>query len=110
MGIVETASFITAFLAGMAALFAPCCVGVLLPAFLASVFRTKTKIFLLTFVYYLGLLTIFVPLGLGVASLGEAFSRYHNVIFTIGGIFMLVLGISLILRKYFMLPIHVRPH
>ena len=109
MGIVETASFITAFLAGTAALFAPCCVGVLLPAYLASVFRTKTKIFLMTFVYYLGLLTIFVPLGLGVASLGEAFSRYHNVIFTIGGIFMLVLGISLILGKNFMLPIHVKP-
>lgn len=109
MGIVETASFITAFLAGMAALFAPCCVGVLLPSYLASVFRTKTKIFLMTFVYYLGLLTIFVPLGLGAASLGEAFSRYHNVIFTIGGIFMVVLGFSLILGRNFMLPLHVKP-
>ncbi|HEY4694559.1 MAG TPA: cytochrome c biogenesis protein CcdA [Candidatus Nanoarchaeia archaeon] len=109
MGIVETASFITAFLAGMAALFAPCCVGVLLPAYLASVFRTKAKIFLMTFVYYLGLLTVFVPLGLGIASLGEAFSRYHNVIFTLGGVFMVILGISLILGKNFMLPIHVKP-
>lgn len=109
MGIVETASLITAFLAGTAALFAPCCVGVLLPAYLASVFRTKTKIFLMTFIYYLGLLTVFLPLGLGVASLGEAFSRYHNVIFTLGGIFMVILGISLILGKNFMLPIHVKP-
>lgn len=109
MGIVETASFITAFLAGAAALFAPCCVGVLLPAYLASVFRTKTKIFLMTFVYYLGLLTVFLPLGLGVASLGEVFGRYHNVIFTLGGIFMVVLGFSLVVGKNIMLPMHVKP-
>src|SRR3990172_3828449 len=108
-GIVASASLITAFLAGMAALLAPCCIGVLLPSYLASVFRTKTKIFLMTFVYYLGLLTIFVPLGLGVASLGVAFSRYHNVIFALGGIFMLILGVSLIVGKTFMLPIHVKP-
>lgn len=109
MGIVETASLITAFLAGTAALFAPCCVGVLLPAYLASVFRTKTKIFLMTFVYYLGLLTVFLPLGLGAASLGAAFSRYHSVIFTIGGLFMIVLGLSLVVGKNAMLPIHVKP-
>src|SRR3990172_140682 len=109
MELIAAASFLTAFIAGMAALFAPCCLGVLLPAYLASVFRTKTKIFLMTFIYYLGLLTVFVPLGLGVASLGEAFNRYHNVIFTLGGIFMIILGVSLIVGKTFMLPIHVKP-
>lgn len=109
MGIVATASLITAFLAGTAALFAPCCVGVLLPTYLASIFRTKTKIFLMTFVYYLGLLTVFLPLGLGIASLGSLFRDYHGVFFAVGGVFMILLGLSLVLGKSFMLPIHVKP-
>ena len=109
MGIVATASLITAFLAGSAALFAPCCIGVLLPSYLASIFRTRTKIFLMTFVYYLGLLTVFLPLGLGIASLGGLFRDYHGVFFTLGGLFMVVLGLSLVLGKSLMLPLHVHP-
>lgn len=109
MGIVATASLVTAFLAGTAALFAPCCIGVLLPSYLASIFQTRTKVFLMTFVYYLGLLTVFLPLGIGIASLGSLFSDYHTVIFTVGGLFMVVLGISLLLGRAWMLPFHVSP-
>jgi cytochrome c biogenesis protein CcdA len=109
MGIVETASLITAFLAGGAALFAPCCVGVLLPSYLASIFQTRTKIFLMTFVYYLGLLTVFLPLGIGFASLGGLFRDNHAVIFAAGGLFMVALGVSLVIGKSMMLPIHVHP-
>ena len=109
MGIVATASLITAFLAGVAGLFAPCCIGVLLPSYLASVFRTRTKIFLMTFVYYLGLLTVFLPLGLGIASLGGLFRDYHGLFFAFGGLFMIALGLSLVLGKSIMLPIHVHP-
>lgn len=109
MEIVAAASLVTAFIAGMAALFAPCCIGVLLPSYLASVFKTKTKIFLMTFVYYLGLLSIFLPLGLGVAGLSSMFSRYHTLFFIIGGVFMLLMGISLLLGKSIMLPMKVHP-
>lgn len=109
MDLVSTASLITAFLAGVAALFAPCCIGVLLPSYLASVFKTRTKIFLMTFIYYLGLLTVFLPLGLGMAGLGRLFSNYHTVFFTVGGIFMVLLGLSLVLGKAYMLPMRVKP-
>lgn len=110
MDIVSTASLITAFLAGVAALFAPCCIGVLLPSYLASIFKTRTKIFLMTFVYYLGLLTVFVPLGFGMAGLGRLFSQYHSAFFTVGGLFMLLLGMSMVAGKSYMLPLHVKPH
>lgn len=109
MELVAAASLITAFIAGMAALFAPCCIGVLLPAYLASVFRTKTKIFLMTFVYFLGILTIFLPMGLGVAALSSFFTDNHGLFFALGGAFMLLLGISLLLGKSIMLPVHVHP-
>ena len=109
MELIAAASFITAFIAGMAALFAPCCIGVLLPAYLASVFRTKTKIFVMTFVYFLGILTIFLPIGLGVAGLSSFFNNNHSIFFALGGAFMLLLGVSLLLGKSIMLPLRVRP-
>ena len=109
MGIVATASLLTAFFAGIAALFAPCCIGVLLPSYLASIFKTRTKIFLMTFVYYLGLLTVFLPMGFGFAALGTILSRYHSVLFTVGGLFMVALGVALLLGRSYMLPMHVRP-
>lgn len=109
MELVAAASLITAFIAGMAALFAPCCIGVLMPAYLASVFKTKSKIFLMTFVYFLGILTIFLPLGLGVASLSGFFTNNHGLFFAFGGAFMLAMGISMLLGKSVMLPINVHP-
>ena len=109
MELVAAASFVTAFIAGTAALLAPCCIGVLLPAYLGSVFKSKSKIFLMTFVYFLGILTIFLPLGLGIAGLSSFFTDNHGLFFAIGGAFMLVMGVLMLLGKSVMLPIHVHP-
>src|SRR3989338_7744475 len=97
------ASLVTAFIAGIAALFAPCCITVLLPAYLGSIFRQKRTIMLMTFVFFMGLLAVFLPLGLGFATLGALFSKYHNLIFVSGGIFLLFLGISILLGLHFSL-------
>src|SRR3989344_2347675 len=78
--VISDASLITAFIAGIAALFAPCCITVLLPSYLGSIFREKRKVFLMTFVFFLGLLAVFLPLGMGAAGLGKLFSRYHDQI------------------------------
>lgn len=104
-----TASLITAFVAGIAALFAPCCITVLLPSYLGSIFREKRKVFLMTFVFFLGLLAVFLPLGMGAAGLGKLFNAYHNQIFIIGGILLLLLGASLLLGRRFSMPFSVHP-
>jgi len=109
MEVLISASLIAAFVAGMAALFAPCCITVLLPSYLGSIFRQKRTVFLMTFVFFLGLLTVFLPLGLGFASLGKLFSEYHGLIFSLGGIFLLLLGVSILLNLHFSLPFSVRP-
>lgn len=107
MEILVGASLIAAFVAGVAALFAPCCITVLLPAYLGSVFAQKRTVFLMTFVFFLGLLTVFLPLGLGVAALGGFFSRYHDPLFILGGLLLLFLSALILLGQHFSLPLSV---
>ena len=107
MEILIGTSLMVAFIAGVAALFAPCCITVLLPAYLGSIFREKKTVFLMTFIFFLGLLVVFLPLGLGMAGLGRFFSQYHDLLFIIGGIFLLLLAGSILLGKHFSLPISV---
>ncbi len=109
MELLLSASLVAAFIAGVAALFAPCCITVLLPAYFASIFRERYKIFLMTFIFFLGILAVFLPIGLGAAALSRLFSQYHNTIFIIGGIFLIILGITLLAGKHFSLPFNVNP-
>ncbi len=109
MELLIVASLMSAFIAGIAALFAPCCITVLLPAYLGSIFRQKHKVMLMTFVFFLGLLAVFLPLGLGMAWLGQALSQYHDAIFIIGGIFLALLGILILLGIHFSLPFSIHP-
>src|SRR3989344_1430754 len=104
-----SASFVASFFAGVAALFAPCCISVLLPTYFASIFKQKALIFLMTFIFFLGLLTIFLPLGLGATFLTQIFSQFHDQIFLIGSVFLIFLGIALVLGKQFSLPFKVYP-
>src|SRR3989338_6041726 len=102
-------SIVAAFIAGLAALFAPCCITVLLPAYFASIFKERRTIFLMTFVFFLGLLVIFLPLGLGAAGLGQVFSRYHDTIFLIGGFMLLGIGLTLLLGLHFSMSFSAHP-
>lgn len=109
MNLLVSASFVASFFAGVAALFAPCCITVLLPTYFASIFKQKTTVLLMTFVFFLGLLTIFLPLGLGASFLSQIFSQYHNLIFSVGAIFLLFLGTSLLLGLQLSLPFTAHP-
>lgn len=92
MDIIFSASIIAAFLAGIVALFAPCCITVLLPAYLASAFREKKHMVKMTFVFFSGIAVILVPIGLGAAWLAEIFRDFHKEMYLLGGVFMLALA------------------
>ena len=109
MELLISASFIASFFAGVAALFAPCCVTVLLPTYFASIFKQRSTIFLMTFVYFLGLLAVFMPIGLGASAITQLFSQYHNIIFTFGSLFLILLGLTLVLGFQFSFPTLVHP-
>lgn len=108
MEVIILASLITAFFAGVAALFAPCCIGVLLPAYFGSIFRQKRTILIMTLVFFFGLLTVFLPLGLGVGFLGQLFTKYHNVIYLLASIFFLFLASMILLGFHASLPFKTR--
>jgi len=109
MDLLLSASIIAAFVAGIAALFAPCCITVLLPSYFASIFREKRKVFLMTFIFFLGILAVFLPIGLGAAALGKFFSQYHNAVFGIGGALLTILGVIILTGRHFSLPFQVHP-
>ena len=93
MDILFGASIFAAFLAGMVALFAPCCITVLLPAYIASAFREKRNIVKMTLVFFAGIATVLVPIGMGAAALAELFSSFHKEMYLLGAALMFVLAI-----------------
>lgn len=94
-------SLIAAFVAGMVALFAPCCITFLLPAYLGSVFKEREKVLLMTLIFGLGIFVTLMPAVLGIAFVSKALFRYHDLIYLVGGwvmvavAFMALLGVKL---------------
>lgn len=85
-------SLLASFIAGMVALFAPCCITFLLPAYFANVFKEKRQVVLMTFIYSLGIFTIMLPVVLGAKALTQVFFRLHDQTYLIGGVFLIFLG------------------
>lgn len=92
-GVILQTSLIAAFLAGMVALFAPCCVTFLLPAYLGSVFKEKEKVLLMTLVFGLGIFVVLLPAVLGIALISQALFRYHDSIYILGAVVMLAVAV-----------------
>src|SRR5207253_2498365 len=95
---------LASFLAGMVALFAPCCISVMLPAYFASSFATKRALIAMTFVFAAGLGLIILPIALGAAAIGSAISAHHLIFYLAGGTLMLALGLYMLVGGKLMLP------
>lgn len=104
------ASLASAFVAGMIALFAPCCVTYLLPAYLGNIFRERKRVLLMTFVFSLGIFVVLLPAVLGVQALSTFIFRYHNQIYLTGGLLMLLIGILAFLGIKLPMPRFSQPN
>ncbi|EKE19894.1 MAG: hypothetical protein ACD_8C00090G0001, partial [uncultured bacterium] len=58
----------------------------------------------MTFIYFLGVLTVFLPIGLGFAYLAQFFKDYHGMVYFLGGSFMAILGMMVLTNNGFSLP------
>lgn len=87
---------LTSALAGVVALLAPCCVSVMLPAYLVTVFRRRARVLAATVVFAAGVATVIVPIGLGASALAAAFQRWHAPLFGVGGLLMAAGGVAVL--------------
>lgn len=84
---------LAAFVAGAVALFAPCCIVVMFPAYLAAAVRhNQWRLVPLTLVFAVGVATVLVPVTLGVSVLTSGLLRYHSLVYGAGAVLLLVLA------------------
>lgn len=98
-------SLLASFIAGMVALFAPCCITFLLPAYFANVFKEKQRVVLMTFIYSLGIFTVMLPVVLGAKVISQLLFGLHDQTYILGGLFLILVGFGSLLG--FKLPM---PH
>jgi len=93
-GLFLGGSLLAAFAAGTVALFAPCCIVVMFPAFLAASVRNhRWRLVPLTFVFAAGVATVLVPVTLGLGLLTESLLRYHTAVYGLGALLLLALAV-----------------
>ncbi len=85
-------SVIAAMVAGSIALFAPCCISVMLPSYFASAFQNRRKLVAMTFLFAAGVATIVLPIALGAAVVQRLLLDEHRIIYTVVGVALLSLG------------------
>jgi cytochrome c-type biogenesis protein len=95
---------LVSFLAGMVALFAPCCISVMLPAYFASSFATRRALVAMTFVFAGGLALVILPIALGAAALGSFVTSHHLIVYLAGGLMMVGLGLFMLVGGKLSLP------
>lgn len=95
---------LAAFIGGVLALVAPCCISVMLPAYFASTFRRRTQIVAMTLVFAAGVATIILPIALGASILSRVLIGQHFWVFGIGGLLMVVAGLAMLSGKTWALP------
>lgn len=89
-------ALIASFLGGTVALLAPCCVSVMLPAYFATSFRRRTGLVGMTLVFASGVAVLVVPIALGATAVGAAVSGHHTLVFSAGGLMMVVGGLAVL--------------
>lgn len=90
---VYQVSLIAAYIAGMVALFAPCCISYLFPSYLGNVFRERKQVLFMTLVYSLGIFVVMMPIVLGARVLSSFITRTHDVTYFLGGFFMITVAV-----------------
>lgn len=88
--------FLAAFVGGVLTIASPCSV-MLLPAFFAYAFTSPGRLLARTGVFYLGLITTLVPLGVLAGSLGAVFSAHRQTVVIVAAGLIIAFGIAQVL-------------
>lgn len=84
--------YLGALLGGLLSLLSPCS-AMLLPAFFAYAFSNPATLVARTGVFYLGLVTTLVPLGMFAGSLGAFLNQNRSLLLTVVAVVVIVFGV-----------------
>ncbi len=85
--------YLGAFLGGVLSLLSPCA-ALLVPAFFAYAFADRVRLLMRTVLFYFGLATTLVPMGVAAGSIGAVLNEYRDIVVLVGGLLMIGLGIA----------------
>ncbi|MGH8912988.1 MAG: cytochrome c biogenesis CcdA family protein, partial [Acidimicrobiia bacterium] len=91
-GIFLGGSLLAAGLAGTVALFAPCCISVMLPSYFASSMHNRRVPVAMTGLFAAGIATVILPLAMGAVFLRRLLVEAHTPLFVGGGLLLLALA------------------
>ncbi len=97
--IVEV-SLLASFFGGVLSLLSPCS-ALLLPAFFAYAFGGAGELVRKTGVFYLGLASTLVPLGMGVSAVSALFYGHRAALITASGLLLVAFGLLQLLGRGF---------
>lgn len=104
--LVYSSSLAAAFLGGILALFAPCCIVSLLPTFVgAALERRRLSLPLTVTIFAAGIATVMLPIVLGIGLLGQILAVHHREVFFVVGLFLVLLGLQLVSGRPWSLPL-----
>jgi cytochrome c-type biogenesis protein len=97
-------AILASFLGGMVALFAPCCISVMLPAYFATSFRRRSALTSMTLLFALGVAAIILPIAFGAAALSRLITGEHGLVFGLGGTLMVLMGVATLAGRKLPMP------
>ncbi len=89
-------SYLAAFLGGVLSLLSPCS-ALLLPAFFAYAFQCRRKLLAKTAIFYVGLATTLVPLGMGISAVSRLVYGQRSTLILVSGLVIVFFGLLQIL-------------
>jgi cytochrome c-type biogenesis protein len=104
--LVYSSSLAAAFLGGILALFAPCCIVSVLPTFVgAALERGRLHLPLSAGIFAAGIATVMLPIVLGIGLLGQLLAAHHREVFFVVGMFLVLLSLQVFSGRPWTLPL-----
>ena len=103
--LVYSSSLIAAFLGGVLALFAPCCVVSLMPTFAGTALRRGVfRLPQTSLMFSAGIAVVLLPVVLGIGELGAQLTAFHRAVYFGVAAILLVIGVAALLGRGLSLP------
>jgi cytochrome c biogenesis protein CcdA len=93
-------SYLAALFGGILSLLSPCS-ALLLPAFFAYAFQSRSRLVTKTAVFYVGLAATLVPLGMGISAVSKLFYGQRSTLIMVAGMVLILLGVLQLLGRGF---------